>query len=362
MGCRHKKKSFQFAFEILCFVWVLLRLIFFVHTWLGVDVSGVWPCFVTQTIYWFPMNIEFATFALLVVFYIKNERNGWTPKTIKTVRIAYASANTFYFILFCLWIIANVTTSDCTAPTAAVTARFVFSGAVFLSLAILLPLFCYRLVRKKSGGGRSSVSARQKQQTVILTTIITVVFISRVVFNFVSIDPAFQMNVESGSQIPVLAFVCFILWEIVPTMIVVVFFRKIPKTRRLCCCGRRVEEPPPSITTTIPTFTPRFYPSSNSNQDPNSTTPLINQGYSVSGSFHHQPFLQRSSYKQNPNTSSLRGGVFDNPDRYDTDDEHSNAAYNSITTPGNVHGYYMPQPGTSRTSSQSNFLAYSQGK
>lgn len=59
---RHSITSFQFAFHILCFLWTSLRTTFFAST-------APLPRTLTLLIYWFPIDIQFATFSLMVVFY-----------------------------------------------------------------------------------------------------------------------------------------------------------------------------------------------------------------------------------------------------------------------------------------------------
>jgi hypothetical protein len=79
-------KSFQFAFLLLCFFWTTIRAAFFAST-------AETPLFLTLILWWFPVDVQFATFSLLVVFVIYLLQQHEWNYTRRIIYFVYCGVN-----------------------------------------------------------------------------------------------------------------------------------------------------------------------------------------------------------------------------------------------------------------------------
>jgi len=96
---RHKFRSFTVAFLTLCFFWAFLRGIFFAfivdNRW---DAADNW---IYSIIYWTPINIQFATFSLLVAYYahLEHKQKGEWRIFKRRYTLIYGISNLLFFWL-----------------------------------------------------------------------------------------------------------------------------------------------------------------------------------------------------------------------------------------------------------------------
>src|SRR5437868_1997516 len=73
---KHNIRSFHFAFLLLTFTWSLFRILFFGTT------SSI-PSLFSLILFWFPVDIQFATFSLIVVFYsYLLHKHNWNKRRV----------------------------------------------------------------------------------------------------------------------------------------------------------------------------------------------------------------------------------------------------------------------------------------
>lgn len=102
---KHSPRSFHFGFLLLVFLWTAIRIMFF-------NFAGARSVFATLLLYWLPIDVQFLTFSLLVLFYAysfhKRERGDWKKKRT-LMRTVYVMMNSVVVLMtlgtyMCVWI------------------------------------------------------------------------------------------------------------------------------------------------------------------------------------------------------------------------------------------------------------------
>lgn len=262
----HRMDSFQFVFLALCFLWTLLRGLF----WLLVD-QLTWPIWLYTLVYNLPNVCQISTFSLLILYYAKLvHRSRWRNRKSFFIT-CYVVANTLMIMLTVF--ISGLTelqartgsdadsssSSEPPVPSTAEpsssttqlldTLHYLTSAMYYGCLVVLAAWHVHRLRRMglfpSTNLREQTQQARNSMQMVLSTSLVFAIFLSRCVYDFLA---AFHMVVGSGFHIsqagsnqennsavlhiklvPVTAFILLILWEVLPTSLVLVYFRKIPR-------------------------------------------------------------------------------------------------------------------------------------
>ncbi|KJE90873.1 hypothetical protein CAOG_08581, partial [Capsaspora owczarzaki ATCC 30864] len=136
---RHRLGSFQVGFQSLCLVWTLLRSI-----WFAKALATRWSNLVEELIYWPPVNLEFATFSLLGVFFVRIIHQQAWRDIHRRVMAAWVALNLFLLFLNVLWI-AYIGDAS-TVSEDLVEVREAFVASTFLILAVIIGYFSWRLI------------------------------------------------------------------------------------------------------------------------------------------------------------------------------------------------------------------------
>eukprot|EP00026_Physarum_polycephalum_P009186 Phypoly_transcript_09299.p1 GENE.Phypoly_transcript_09299~~Phypoly_transcript_09299.p1 ORF type:complete len:415 (+),score=36.99 Phypoly_transcript_09299:118-1362(+) len=249
---RHALVSFQLGFLILCFIWGILRIIF----WSTVSVTGV---ILSNVLLWIPLNIQFATFSLLVIFYAHLvHKSTWERYTKRRFAIAYVVINAVLLILQCVSLgVVNSKHPDdlkllgdvqqglgstrpgyfiCTPDRFScvlhgVTTSSGIAGFVFLVLVAILAWYGFRLHVAISSTAKHQMLFQVPPGLFVVTVIIILLFLSRCIYDFVNVTSTYVVDLDSNSaKDQLIIFFAYFSWEIVPAIMIIVLFWRIPTT------------------------------------------------------------------------------------------------------------------------------------
>eukprot|EP01114_Cavostelium_apophysatum_P014965 TRINITY_DN3994_c0_g1_i1.p1 TRINITY_DN3994_c0_g1~~TRINITY_DN3994_c0_g1_i1.p1 ORF type:complete len:356 (-),score=63.33 TRINITY_DN3994_c0_g1_i1:291-1358(-) len=232
---RHKFRSFQVAFLFLCWFWALLRIIFF-SAFINIDWTedSAWLYLI---VYWLPINVEFATFSLLVVYYAhlqhKQKTEWWNFK--RKYIITYSLVNGAFFVVEGVLVVLGIFYDKKTnEPSWLKAAHRLFSAVVFLLLMAVIGFYTWRIRKFMfETKNQPKLLAKLSPRKIILVSVsLFVIFTARAIYDFVTvIDENIILNVskdhEKEEAVPVLVIVAF---EILPTILVLILFGQVKST------------------------------------------------------------------------------------------------------------------------------------
>lgn len=238
---RHNLRSFHFAFLSLVFLWTALRGVFFAETMR-------WPVGLVLFLYTFPLDLQFATFSLVVVYlaflYYRRRRD----RARSLVVAVYAVANLAALIVTVSYIVLACRRNECRVSDSFDRAHHVYMGVELVVLVVAYAYFVARIsmdehelvfefqeerftLTPKSRARSASTPVRLQLATLPLFAI----FVSRCVYFFLEAASVWSIVIgdDDGGvkRVSPVTFVLFVVWEIAPTAMVLGFFRRIPKTR-----------------------------------------------------------------------------------------------------------------------------------
>ncbi|EAL67350.1 hypothetical protein DDB_G0280247 [Dictyostelium discoideum AX4] len=187
---KHNIFSFRFGFLLLGFIWGLLRAIF----WGFFDIFSSNKAVLT-TFFLIPINIQFATFSLLVLFYAHVvHRTTWERFTRMRFTIVYSSVNIILLVL-----------------------QIAFYG------------WKLRIIKQNTN---RHLQSQLPLSIIPITFFIFLCFTSRCVYDFIA---AFgKVNISLSDQLSLrenlTVFFTYLVWEILPYILILVLFWRIPTT------------------------------------------------------------------------------------------------------------------------------------
>eukprot|EP01133_Synstelium_polycarpum_P001458 gene1458-1691_t len=207
----HKKFSFRFGFLLLGLAWAVFRAVFWGVFDMNTNPLGF------SIIYWIPINIQFATYALLVLFYAHVvHRATWERTTKKRFTIAYILVNAVLLILQCAWVVADYKVTngytDLTTPPWITQSQAILTGIVFLLLVSILAFYGWRLNHMMKTT-KTALQSQLPMSIIPITFIIFLCFVSRCIFNFVSAFGKVNIDLDTHSVKTIL------FWRIPSTQI-----------------------------------------------------------------------------------------------------------------------------------------------
>ncbi|EFA84885.1 hypothetical protein PPL_01878 [Heterostelium album PN500] len=185
----------KFGFLLLGFLWGIIRTVF----WL--TFFQITNPLIADLLLNIPINIQFATYSLLVLFYAHVvHRQTWEKSTKKIFTITYCSVNLILLILQCVSILAFY----------GWRLHFIISSTKSAQLQSQLPI-----------------------SIIPITFIIFLSFTSRCIFDFVSALGSIPgINLDCGSlKQSVTIIISYFVWEILPYILILVLFWRIPSTQ-----------------------------------------------------------------------------------------------------------------------------------
>jgi len=117
-------------------------------------------------------------------------------------------------------------------------------------LVFILGAYTYKLYLLSKYDDRILVQPNviTTKKLVYLTTIITLLLASRCIYDILVLsDSNTRTEIETDKDLPYIAFFLYILWETLPTNLILFVFRRIPRTSvvrfpRLFGCNRNIQE------------------------------------------------------------------------------------------------------------------------
>jgi len=290
---KHKLRSFQVGFLVQCFFWGLLRALFF----LLMDFIST-THLLLLIIYWIPINIQYSTFSLLVAYYAY----------LNPIHGAKAEMRTFKRFYITVWLTTNIVLLVGTAVSIILGIRFddpydqepdwltaahgYFTGSIFLVLVVVMAYHAMKVFHLIRHGPRGKVLAKVSLGKIaFVTLVLLLLFMSRCAYDFImaaGITASFRITSGTSNE-AIFTFVAFCAWEIVPTILVLVLFGTVNSTT----LG-------PLANFCRPCFTQE-----------ESSTPYASVKY------------QRINSDPQPGHVSFKAQLFNDPKRYDSDDETS---------------------------------------
>jgi hypothetical protein len=234
---RHPLKSFQAWFLVILLLWSVLRAAFFLG---GQEMPD--PVF--TLVYWLPVDLQFMTFSLLVVFYaFLLHQAQWEQRRVLFFG-AFAVVNVSVVAITSIYVALACRTGECILTTALNRMHHLFMASQFTVLVFVYGVYGWRLWRTSSDATALGFPAQTVPCSITFLTLgAWVVFVSRWIYNIlVSIDQSrFAMTLEYGDDglidVHPKAFLLLVWWEIIPSLLVLVFFRSIPATPNGLCPG-----------------------------------------------------------------------------------------------------------------------------
>eukprot|EP00126_Sphaerothecum_destruens_P013140 Sdes_comp22484_c0_seq1m20932 len=304
---RHNTASYQSYFLVLCVLWTVSRITLFTLVGVGspgsfLDMSG----WFIHIVFWFPINLQFATFSLLVLFFAQIvHKFNFNPHDKKKFVIAWASINLIFLIISFTGLLLS-------PPTAVPSEKYIMypqasSVLIFFILILILSYYGWKLdclLRKSRVTLQVRISS--PRHIIILTSVIVFLFSTRCFYDAYSSFTHKTISVVGGDlRENLIKFLAYFSWEITPLLAVMIFFRNIPKTRSISISRRP-----------LPT----------SSSDP--------PYGSINDSSRSRPGLPTRS-------------LFENPNRYDMHDDDAFSSYGSpyaaYTVGSGTPTYQFPQ-------------------
>ena len=242
----HKLYSFRFFFLSLSLVWTLLRILFFLSSPSSTSCtpsatlsdtsrpSSPLYHFLIDLLYYLPSSCQLAMFSLLLLFYAQlyhQHLHTWKFVERRAV-LLFALLNTCQLLITITFIVLIQQPGLRGASLEWYhQSYFILSASFFLTL-FLVALYYFNLLHRHT----PHISSLLSSHHLSLSTVIFLLLLSRCIFDGgAALDSSailfrrqlFETN--AGVLIELPTFLLLVLWEIVPTALVIVFFRDTPQ-------------------------------------------------------------------------------------------------------------------------------------
>ncbi|XP_071962595.1 G protein-coupled receptor 137Ba-like [Antedon mediterranea] len=239
---KHKRKSYQTVFLFLCLIWAALRTTLFSFYIFNCDLANTLNLCAYFLLYCFPVCLQFTTLCLLIVYFgqvVFKAKIRYEPEKYKRKKLLLRTGVAFLVITFFLVNLLAVILSTKFEKDIIVHLRVIISGILFFTGGISLSIVIWKLARMTS----ANVLLEARGTTVCHATaaciIITFLYLTRTAYNIIAVacnnqenfgyswpnvsDQADYRNLK-GYRFITFCIILF-LWEFLPTLIVVMFFR-----------------------------------------------------------------------------------------------------------------------------------------
>jgi len=247
---RHKLRSFQVGFLVQCFFWGLLRCIFFLLLDFISDTNWL-----LLLIYWLPINIQYSTFSLLVVYYAYlnpiHEVKAEMRKFKRVYISVWLATNILFLIGSLVTIVLGIKYDDPyeDEPDWLTAVHGYFTGGVFLILVLVLAYHGFKIYHLMRHGPRSKLLAKISLPKIFFVTLVLfLLFTSRCAYDFIMAAGVTSIDISSGTDSNALfSFVAFCAWEIIPIILVFILFGNVTSTTlgafsNICRCFNTKED------------------------------------------------------------------------------------------------------------------------
>lgn len=241
---RHKRFSYQSTFLFLCLIWAALRTTLFSFYFKNPILANNLPTFPFWLLYCFPICLQFVTLCLLVLYFsqvVFNAKTKYEPSNFRRfLRVALGCAVLMFITtnVACA-IISKQNNSKTIQPNEVITTRVMINELLFLACGISLAVCVYKLTKMTSAKLILETKGTTVCKTSAVCMITILLYISRASYNIVVVflsrstgAPSFNfgwINITDQAQIEGFTYATFgvvlFIWEFLPTFVVVLFFR-----------------------------------------------------------------------------------------------------------------------------------------
>lgn len=252
---RHKRLSYQTVFLFLCLIWAALRTIlfsFYFEDFAPANSLGPFPYWL---LYCFPVCLQFFSLSLMnlyftqVIFKAKSKYYPELQKYRLPLQLVFLLASLLFFVvnLTCA-VLVKTTHSD---TRTIVFVRVAVNDTLFVLCAVTLSISLYKMAKMSLANIYLESKGTSLCQVAVVGLVIILLYTSRACYNLVAItltsynhvkmfdydwynvsDQA-DLHIQLGDKQYLVFGVILLIWELLPTTLVVLFFRVRRPTQSL---------------------------------------------------------------------------------------------------------------------------------
>ncbi|XP_017577093.1 integral membrane protein GPR137C [Pygocentrus nattereri] len=246
----HKRLSYRSVFLFLCLLWSALRTTLFSFYFRNVPQASQLQPLPFWLLYCFPVCLQFCTLCLLNLYFAQmmcKAKAKYSPELSKykmPLRLAFFLVSVFFLVVnvTCSLVVQIDTTVDAVKARHITLARVLINDSLFVLCAISLATCICKLAKMSSANVYLESKGTSVCQATATGAVVVLLYTSRACYNLavVAVSPkdkatpfsygwysfSDQVDVEkvSGEAYVVFGIVLF-FWEFVPTTLLVMFFR-----------------------------------------------------------------------------------------------------------------------------------------
>eukprot|EP00128_Syssomonas_multiformis_P001740 Colp12_sorted_trinity150504_noHs@16004 len=234
----HNRFSYHVLFLAICFLWSLLRAVTFC---VMEDLIPMVSVELYRIVYCLPIVLQFAAFSLLFLYLAQVlHKSSMNAQSRRIGFVLWMGINVMFLFanILCVSFAGNDDTLD--FPQEILATRVVITEVLFLLLSIGFAFYIYEVSQMKGNTVLLEAKSTSIRQIVALMSLIVLIFVSRAIYNLVAAVPDSGLllwGYRSGFVVDrvyvdedhgysfVFLSVALLVWEILPTCVVLFFFR-----------------------------------------------------------------------------------------------------------------------------------------
>ncbi|CAB1344810.1 unnamed protein product [Coregonus sp. 'balchen'] len=229
---RHKRFSYQTAFLFLCLLWAALRALLFSFYFRDCVTANALGPFAFWLLYCFPVCLQFFTLSLMNLYcaqvYFK-AKSKYTPELLKYKLPLYL----VFLAVSLLFLVVNLACALLVKMTATevktiVLVRVTINDTLFVLCAISLSVCLYKVAKMSLASIYLESKGTSVCQVTLIGVLVVLLYASRACYNLVA-----DLRSTLGDAGYIVFGVILFVWELLPTSLVVFFFRvrRLPQDR-----------------------------------------------------------------------------------------------------------------------------------
>ncbi|KDO27050.1 hypothetical protein SPRG_07761 [Saprolegnia parasitica CBS 223.65] len=232
-GFRNKSKKLSWAtcFDCICLLWTIVRVSF----WMSLELRDHMTYLELYLLYWFPTPIQFANFALLVLFYIQVITGSAWHSTWRNVCVPLYLFMTLCMAAFtAIWAFtSNSSLEDAFKygdqydqemyKISAVKTQLEYSSISFFLLSFLFAFFGWKLAHVRDST-RHRLLISKPRSVAIFNSLLFVIFFTRSMRDLATSQNWLRFSVlnpvdQFGQITSFSYFILFVVWDFLPTVL-----------------------------------------------------------------------------------------------------------------------------------------------
>ncbi|MBN3312814.1 G137B protein, partial [Atractosteus spatula] len=244
---RHKRFSYQTVFLFLCLLWAALRTVLFSFYFRNFVTANSLGPFAFWLLYCFPVCLQFFTLSLMNLYFAQvvfKAKSKYAPELLKYRLPLYLT----FLSISLLFLVVNLTCALLVKMSSAdvkiiVLVRVAINDTLFVLCAVSLSLCLYKIAKMSLANIYLESKGTSVCQVTIIGVTVILLYTSRACYNLVVLVLANYKNINSfdydwynvsdqadlktmlGDAGYIVFGVILFVWELLPTSLVVFFFR-----------------------------------------------------------------------------------------------------------------------------------------